>query len=168
MVAGFSWVDWALAIVLLLSVTIGLWRGLVYEILALVGWVAAFAVAKWYGASAASWLPVGEVGSTLRLAAGYAATFFVVLIAWTLMAKLVRMLISATPLTVLDRALGAGFGLARGVLILLMVALVVPLIPPASNSNAWKSSVGAVWLAALIKELKPMWPMPDKSATRDA
>lgn len=167
MVAGFSWVDWALAIVLLLSVTIGLWRGLIYEILSLVGWVAAFAVAKWYGAGAGVWLPIGEAGSTLRLAAGYALTFFAVLIAWTLMAKLVRMLISATPLTVLDRALGAGFGFARGVLILLIVASVVPLIPPASNSSAWKSSVGAVWLSGLLKELKPMWPTPDK-ATRSA
>jgi membrane protein required for colicin V production len=168
MVAGFSWVDWALAIVLLLSVVIGLWRGLVYEILALVGWIAAFAVAKWYGAETAAWLPIGEPGSTLRLAAAYAVTFFAVLIAWTLMAKLVRMMISATPLTVIDRALGAGFGLARGLLILLLVAVLVPLIPPASNSTAWKSSVGAAWLGVMLKELKPMVPMPDRPATRDA
>lgn len=168
MVAGFSWVDWALAVVLLLSVTIGLWRGLVYEILALVGWIAAFAVAKWYGAEAAAWLPIGEPGGTLRLAAAYAVTFFAVLIAWTLMAKLVRMMISATPLTVLDRALGAGFGLARGLLILLLVAVLVPLIPPASNSSAWKSSVGAAWLGVMLKELKPMWPTADRPATRDA
>jgi membrane protein required for colicin V production len=168
MMAGFSWVDWALAIVLLLSVTIGLWRGLVYEILALVGWIVAFAVAKWYGAEAAAWLPIGEPGSTLRLAAAYAVTFFAVLIAWTLMAKLVRMMISATPLTVIDRALGAGFGLARGLLILLLVAVLVPLIPPASNSTAWKSSVGAAWLGVMLKELKPMLPIPDRPATRDA
>jgi membrane protein required for colicin V production len=168
MMAGFSWVDWALAIVLLLSVTIGLWRGLVYEILALVGWIVAFAVAKWYGAEAAAWLPIGEPGSTLRLAAAYAVTFFAVLIAWTLMAKLVRMMISATPLTVIDRALGAGFGLARGLLFLLLVAVLVPLIPPASNSTAWKSSVGAAWLGVMLKELKPMLPIPDRPATRDA
>ena len=168
MVAGFSWVDWVLAIVLVLSVTIGLWRGLVYELLALVGWVVAFAVAKWYGSSAAEWLPVGAAGSSLRLALAYAVTFFAVLISWTLMAKLVRMMISATPLTVLDRALGAGFGLARGLLILLTVAVVVPLIPPASNSAAWKGSVGAVWLAAMLHDLKPLWPARERAATRDA
>lgn len=168
MVAGFSWVDCALAIVLLLSVTIGLWRGLVYEILALVGWVVAFAVARWYGAAAAAWLPFGEPGGTLRLAAAYAVTFFAVLIAWTLMARLVRMMISATPLTVLDRALGAGFGLARGLLILLLVALLVPLIPPAANSPAWKDSVGAAWLGVMLKELKPMWPAQGAPATREA
>jgi membrane protein required for colicin V production len=168
MMAGFSWVDWALAIVLLLSVSIGLWRGLVYEILAIVGWVAAFAIARWYGADAAAWLPIGEAGSSLRLLAAYAVTFFAVLIGWTLMAKLVRMMISATPLTVLDRALGAGFGLARGLLILLVVAVVVPLIPPASNSAAWKSSVGAAWLDVMLKELKPMWPARERAMTREA
>jgi membrane protein required for colicin V production len=35
--AGLSWVDWALAGVLVLSVAVGLWRGLVYELLSLVG-----------------------------------------------------------------------------------------------------------------------------------
>lgn len=168
MVAGFSWVDWALAIVLLLSVTIGLWRGLVYEILALAGWVAAVAVSRWYGASVATWLPLGEPGSVVRLAGAHAVTFFAVLIAWTLMAKLVRMMISATPLTVIDRALGAGFGLARGLLILLLVAVLVPLIPPAANSPAWKSSVGAAWLGVMLKELKPIWPAADRPATRQA
>ena len=34
-----SWVDWALLAVLLVSVVVGLWRGLVFEVLSLVGWV---------------------------------------------------------------------------------------------------------------------------------
>jgi membrane protein required for colicin V production len=158
MIAGFSWVDWALVAVLLVSMAIGMWRGLVYELLSLVGWVVAFVVAQMYGHHAAAWLPVGAAGSALRTTSAYAITFVVVLVAWTMLAKLARMLISATPLTVLDRALGVGFGLARGVLILLVVTLVVTRIPPASNSAAWQSSRAAAWLSAMLHGIDPWRP----------
>ena len=38
--SSLGWVDWALAAVLVLSIAVGLWRGLVFEVLSLVGWVA--------------------------------------------------------------------------------------------------------------------------------
>lgn len=166
MIAGFSWVDWALAAVLLLSVVIGLWRGLVYELLALVGWVVAFVVAQAYAGAVALWLPFGG-GGWSRLALGFGLTFFATLVAWTLLAKLARMMISATPLSVLDRALGAGFGFARGVLILLVVALVVTWTP-ASRASAWQTSRGAAWLGAMLHGLKPLWPAGPPAAGREA
>jgi membrane protein required for colicin V production len=158
MIAGFSWVDWLLAAVLLVSTVIGLWRGLVYELLALVGWVVAFIAAQLWGAAVAPWLPFGAHDGLLRVGAAYGLVFIGTLIAWTLMAKLVRMMISATPLTVLDRTLGVAFGFARGLLILLVVAFVVTRIPPASRSTAWQSSHGAAWLANLLNGLDPLWP----------
>lgn len=165
MLAGFSWVDWALAAVLLFSVAIGLWRGLVYELLALIGWVVAFVVAQAYASTVALWLPFGAGWSRLALAFGL--TFFATLVAWTLLAKLARMMISATPLSVLDRALGAGFGFVRGVLILLVVALVVTWTP-ASRSPAWQSSRGAAWLGAVLNGLKPLWPGGQPAPVRAA
>ncbi len=168
MIAGFSWVDWALAAVLLISATVGLWRGLVFELLSLLGWFVAFVVAKVCGAMVAPWLPVGAEDSWVRLSLAFALTFFATLILWTLLAKLARALVSATPLSVLDRAFGAAFGLARGLLILLAVALVVGLIPPASRSVAWQSSRGAAWLQAALHGLKPWVPTVDPRSTRDA
>jgi membrane protein required for colicin V production len=158
MIAGFSWVDWLLAAVLLVSTIIGLWRGLVYELLALVGWVVAFIAAQLWGAAVAPWLPFGAPDGLFRVGAAYGLVFIGTLIAWTLMAKLVRMMISATPLTVIDRALGVAFGFARGLLILLVVALVVTRIPPASRSTAWQSSHGAAWLGSMLNGLDPLWP----------
>jgi len=70
----------------------------------------AFIAAQLWGAAVAGWLPFGEPGGLLRVALAYALVFIGTLVAWTLMAKLVRMMISATPLTVLDRALGVAFG----------------------------------------------------------
>lgn len=156
--AGIPWVDWAMAAVLALSVVVGLWRGLVYEVLSLVGWVVAFVVAQAYGAAVAAWLPFGgPAGSMGRLAAGFGLAFLGTLIAWTLAAKLVRLLISATPLSVLDRALGSLFGLVRGVVLLLAVALVVKLTP-AARAPAWQASHGAAWLESALQALQPLWP----------
>jgi len=38
--------DWIFAVVLLLSMALGAWRGLVYEVLSLVNWVVAFVLAR--------------------------------------------------------------------------------------------------------------------------
>lgn len=168
MVAGLSWVDWALAAVLLISVAVGLWRGLVYEVLAIVGWVVAFVVAQAGSAWTASWLPVGAPGSLARMAAAFGLTFFATLVAWTLLAKLARTLVSATPLTVLDRALGAGFGLARGVLLLLVFTLVVTWTPLARHWSAWQTSQGAAWLTVVLHGLQPWWPADWAAPRRDA
>lgn len=40
--------DWGLLAVLALSMLLGAWRGLVFEVLSLAGWVLAFVVARWF------------------------------------------------------------------------------------------------------------------------
>ena len=155
--AQLNWVDLALGFVLLLSVVVGMWRGLVYELLSLVGWVVAFIVSQAYGAAVAMWLPLGAPGSMTRLAFAYGVTFIATLIVWTLLAKLVRLMISATPLSVLDRALGSVFGFARGLVILLVVALLVS-FTPLVREHAWQTSRGAQWLGMVLHSLQPMWP----------
>jgi membrane protein required for colicin V production len=155
--ATLVWVDWALVAVVLLSLLLGVWRGLTYEVLALLGWVAAFVAAHAWAPSLAVHLPVGAPGSGLQHAAGFAAVFTVVLVAWTLAAQLVRLLVRATPLNALDRTLGAGFGLLRALLVLLVLTTVV-LLTPASQAPVWRASQGAQWLTELLRDLSPMLP----------
>lgn len=157
MIVGFTWIDWAMALGLAISVMIGLWRGLVYELLSLLGWVVAFVVSRVMGAVVADFLPVAEPGSWVRLSVAYALTFFVTLVLWMLLAKLARTLIAATPLSVVDRVLGAAFGGARGVLILLAVAVVAS-VTPLQRSKLWQASRGAAWLDAGLVQMKPLWP----------
>lgn len=157
--ADLGWVDWCLAAVLALSVLIGLWRGLVYEVMSLVGWIVAYVVAQAFSTQVAPYLPVGTPGGALNLAAAFVATFVLTLLAWMLLAKLVRLLVHATPLTVVDRALGAVFGLLRGAVLLLALATVVS-FTPAARSPAWQASVGAAWLGTVINGLKPVLPEP--------
>ncbi len=154
---GLAWVDWALLAVLLLSVLLGLVRGLVFEVLALAGWVVAWFAAVWLAPLAAGLLPAGSASPGVRHAASFFACFLFVLIVWALLARLVRSLVRATPLSLIDRVLGAVFGLLRGGLLLLALAAVLALTP-AAQSAEWRSSVGAAWLHAAKQALKPMLP----------
>lgn len=154
---ALGWVDWALAAVLLLSIAVGLWRGLVFEVLSLVGWVAAYVAAQVLVASVAPMVPIGTPGGPLNQGVAFALVFVLALIVWALLSRLLRMVIHATPLQVVDRVLGGGFGLLRGAVLLLAVATVVSLTP-AARSPAWQHSQGAAWLAVLLQGLRPVLP----------
>jgi membrane protein required for colicin V production len=155
--AMLPWVDWALLAVLALSVLIGLFRGLVFELMSLGGWLVAYFAAVWFAPEVAPQVPIGTPGSALNQSAALLLCFVAALILWGLLSRLVRMLIAATPLTVPDRLLGAVFGLLRGVVLLLAVATVVSLTPGA-QSTAWKASTGALWLTGAVQGVKPLLP----------
>jgi membrane protein required for colicin V production len=152
-----SWVDATLAGVLLVSVIVGMVRGVTFELLSLAGWVAAWFAAQWLAPAVAPHLPVGSPGSPLNHGAAFALTFVAALIVWSLVSRLVRLLIHATPLSVPDRLLGAVFGLIRGVVLLLAVTTVVGFTPLA-KSAAWQQSRGAAALNAALQVLLPLLP----------
>lgn len=157
LLARIGWVDGTLLAVLLVSVVVGLVRGFVFEVMALAGWIVAWFAAQWFAADLAPHLPLGEPGSPLRHAAAFVACFVAGVIVWSLLARLVRLLVHATPLSLPDRALGAGFGLLRGVVLLLAIATVVALTP-AARSEGWRASTGAMWLNTTMHGLKPVLP----------
>jgi len=155
--SDIGWVDLVLAGALALSVIVGLLRGFVFEVLSLLGWLAAYVIAQWLAPTLAPHLPLGKPGSALNLGAAFVCTFVAALIAWGLSARLLRMLIRATPLSLVDRGLGATFGLLRGLVVLLAIATVIALTP-AAKSSAWRESRGALWLNDALHGLKPMLP----------
>ncbi len=157
-VAG-AWnaVDIAMLAVLLLSMVVGAWRGLVFEVMSLLGWLAAYLAAQWFGPSVAPSVPIGAAGSSINHAAAFAATFIAALLAWSLLSRLLKMLIHATPLGLIDRLLGAAFGVLRGGVLLLAVAAVVTRTPTV-NASTWQQSVGAAWLKTMLIGLKPALP----------
>ena len=152
-----GWVDWTLLALLAASVLVGLWRGLVFELMSLAGWVVAYVAAQVWSPEVALWLPIGARGTALNQAAGFAVAFIGVLIAWSLAARLLRMVIRATPLTLIDRSLGAAFGLMRGGVLLLALATVVA-FTPAARAQAWQESQAAALLRQALQGLKPVLP----------
>ncbi|WP_353140892.1 CvpA family protein [Limnohabitans sp.] len=152
-----SAVDWILLAVLALSLLLGLWRGIVQEVLSLAGWVAAFYVSQMYAPMAAAWLPMEGSSQMLRYAAGFVVVFVAVLVATVLVSFVVKKLISAVGLGPLDRLLGSLFGLMRGVVILLAVTVLVGMTPM-RETMAWKQAQGAQWLQQFLHVLKPVLP----------
>jgi membrane protein required for colicin V production len=151
-----SWLDVALLAFLALSMIVGLMRGFVFELLSLVGWFAAYFVARFATPWAQGWIHVGEPGSSLNYGVAFACVFLAALVVWSIAARLVRALIRATPLSPIDRVLGAGFGLVRGVVVLMIVALVVG-VSPWAQSTLWQKSIGVAWLNAMVHELRPLF-----------
>lgn len=154
---AIGWVDWTLLAVLLASLVVGLVRGLVFEVLSLLGWVAAYVAAQMFSSDVAPHLAVGTAGSALNHGASFAVTFVLALVVWMLLARLVRLLLHATPLTLIDRTLGGVFGLVRALVLLLAIATVVS-FTPAVRAGPWQASHGAAWLGVLLSGLKPVLP----------
>lgn len=157
MTDNLGWIDLGLLAFLVLSIVFGLVRGLVFEVLSLLGWVAAYFAAQWFAPSVAPFIDIGDPGSGLNHGLTFALVFFATLLAWSLAARLVRAMVHATPLSPVDRLLGAGFGLVRGVAVLLALASVVGLTP-LRETTAWQQSEAAVWLNAALQGLKPLLP----------
>lgn len=149
--------DWILLAVVLLSLAIGLWRGLVFEVLSVLGWAAAFFAAQWLAPQVAVHLPGDGLGEPVRHAAAFVLTFVVAVFAAGLLASLLRRLVSAAGLRPVDRVLGAAFGLVRGLLLLLALTVVVEMTTLRS-ADWWRQSQGAPWLSMTLAGLKPALP----------
>ena len=149
--------DWVFVAVLLASMLIGAWRGLEYEVLSLTGWVVSFFVAQWFAADMAELLPMGESPGALRYAAGFVVVFVGSVFVCGFFAWLGKKLVDAIGLRPADRTLGAAFGVLRGLVLLLAVAVVVG-ITPMREAVWWQESQGAPVLSEMLRGLKPALP----------
>lgn len=158
-VAGSAWsiVDMVLALGLALSVVVGAWRGLITEVLALLGWAVAYVAAQWWGPQAGASVPVGEAGSRINVLAGMMLVFVLAWIVWALVSWALRQIIKASGLSGTDRLLGAVFGLMRGVLVALVVFTVVSMTP-LTQWEPWQSAKAVPWLDLVLTGLRPMLP----------
>jgi len=115
--------DYGVIAILFASLALGMWRGLVGEVLALLAWVLAALAAWQFGREIGALITViPDPG--LRILAGYAAVFVGVVFVLALVRLAVRGLLKALGLTAVDRVLGVLFGVARGMLIVLLLVAV--------------------------------------------
>lgn len=109
--------DFAVMAILLVSLLFGLWRGLVYEVLSLMGWPVAFMLSKLFAGNVAPMMPGTQ--ETMRVTLAYAVVFVAALIMWGVLAWLLSRLVKVVGLGWLDRVLGGLFGVLRGGLVML-------------------------------------------------
>ena len=115
--------DIAVIAILLVSLSLGLWRGLVYEVLSLLGWPLAFVLSRVFANDVVPMMP-GEQ-EAMRIMLAYAVVFVAALIVWGILVWLASKLIKAIGLGWLDRVLGGIFGALRGGLVMLALAWLV-------------------------------------------
>ncbi|MFC4158602.1 CvpA family protein [Chitinimonas lacunae] len=149
--------DYAVLIVIGLSILLAVLRGGVSEILSLVAWVLAFFLAQRYASEAAQWLPPEVPTAELRLLAGFIAIFLGVWFVSAIVRITVYQFIKAVGLTPLDRAIGALFGLARG-LVIVVAAVVVAGLTSLPRQPVWRNAMFSPPFEALALTLRPALP----------
>lgn len=152
-----TFVDWTLIGILGLSLLIGVWRGLVYEVLSVFVWIAAFVLAQWYAPEVAAKLPMTGSAQSLRYAAAFVLVFVGTAFVTGLFTQLIKKLVAAVGLRPVDRTLGAIFGLLRGAILLLAIAIVMNMTALRSQAD-WQASQGATMLTGLLMKFKPFLP----------
>lgn len=103
------------------SVLLGWWRGLVYEVLSLLGWVVAYIVARLFALDVAPYLPAVLGAEAIRMVVAFALLFVATLLVGGIVAWLLSKLVKFVGLGWLDGLLGALFGMLRGGFLLLVL-----------------------------------------------
>lgn len=115
--------DLVVLIIFIVSVLLSIVRGIVRESLSLAGWVIAYMAAKIFAKDFVIVLPLSITDDSLRMVISYVAVFLAVLIVMSMVTMLASALIRTVGLGLVDRSLGALFGFARGLLVVLLLVL---------------------------------------------
>ena len=149
--------DYAVLVIVGASVLLSVLRGFVREVLSLAGWIVAFLVASLLSGAAAGWLS-GSIGDeSIRALVAFAAVFLITLIGMSLLAMVVSGLMKKAGLGLEDRLLGGVFGLARGMLIVMVVVLLAGLTK-LPRQPAWTNAMLSAPLEALAGAARPWLP----------
>ena len=87
-------VDWIFLAVLVFSMLLGAWRGLVYEVLSVLGWAVSFYAAQYFAPLVALWLPLQSSSESVRYAAAFVLVFVAVVFTAGLLAFLLKKLMN--------------------------------------------------------------------------
>ncbi|TDR73016.1 CvpA family protein [Paludibacterium purpuratum] len=149
--------DYVVIAILIGSVVVGLVRGLVVEVLSLGAWLIAFWCAKQFSPALTGFVPSTLASQGLRMVVAFLAVFFVVWLLSCLLRVVLTGLLDSAGLGGVNRLLGAGFGLARGALVLAVLTLIAGLTD-LPREPVWRNALLAPPLEAGALVLKPWLP----------
>jgi membrane protein required for colicin V production len=155
--------DYAVIGIVALSLALGLWRGVVGEVIAIIAWIAAVMGALEFGTATGQAVFAGIVDPAIRALAGCTLIFVGILVAMALVRLAVRQMVKALGLSLSDRLLGMIFGLARGVLVVL-VLVAAGGMTSAPQQPWWQEAALAPPLETAVLAVKPL--LPDELAKK--
>ncbi len=140
--------DFALLMALVLSAILGLFRGLVREVLSLAAWIVSFWVAQRYDGIVAERLLQAINPQSLRELAAFLILFLGTIVVLALFNRIMALLVKASRLGVYDRMLGALFGALRGAVVGLVFIALADLTPLPETAQ-WQDSMLADYFRQL-------------------
>ena len=117
--------DWAVVLILVVSVVLSIIKGFVRELLGMASLAAAFVVGAWFYRDAASLFKEVVKTENIALFLGFAFVFLGTLLLGALVIWIVQKLIKFAHIQWFDRLLGAAFGFIRGWILGSVVFLVL-------------------------------------------
>jgi len=152
--------DYGVLFIVVTSALVGLFRGLIREVLALLSWLFAAWVAYSFSGVAAGWMPESLPGGPVaRTVLGFVLLFIVTVIATSLVGALLSAALSSAGLKPADRGLGMVFGLARGGVIIL-VLMTVAGFTSLPEQPFWRDAITRPYAEQAAQAAKPLLP-PD-------
>lgn len=153
-----TWIDYALAAVIAISVLLGVVRGFAREALSLLVWVAAFALSLHYTPTMSDLLADSVSKPWLRLALAFIFLFLATLLVGGLLVFVLARAVHKSGLGGPDRVLGLGFGLVRGLLVV-SVFIAAGQMTPMTQAQWWQSSAVIGHMEGIVGRMKTaVWP----------
>lgn len=149
--------DWAIVIVLGLSTVVGVARGVIREVLSIVGWIVGIVFALKWSPDLAEKIPLDSLGPAVKtiLAAIIIAVFCVFAIG--LLGTLLRKMLEVANISAEDRILGSVFGLLRGV-VFVCAAVFLAGMTSAPTTSMWRHSVCIPLAENGVELMMPLLP----------
>ncbi len=149
--------DWAVLLIVGLSSVLGLMRGAIREVLALVGWVVAFFVARQFGVDFSAMLSNLVAYDSLRLLLSFAVLFVATLLVMALGRMALTEIVKKIGLGGADKFFGLVIGVARGGLIVLVFVLLAGMTALPQQAD-WKNAYTSRWFELMAERVKPWLP----------
>ncbi len=150
--------DYVAIAVVVLSVILGVFRGMVKEVLSLANWVIAFWLANRYGANLAVYMDwAASLSDAAKALVGCAVAFFSAMLIGAILISLLCKIVAATGLGFADRGLGGAFGFARGlfIVLVLMIGAGFTSLP---EQPFWKNAMLSPLAQDAMQKIKPHLP----------
>lgn len=148
--------DYAVLAILGCSLVVGVLRGLLRELVMLAGWVAAFVLATLFSGRITPMMPE-SLGPMLAPPLAYLVIFVAVLLTAGFIALLLTLLAKSAGMGALNRLMGSGFGLVRGLLVVLALVLVAGMTP-LPKEPFWKNAVSSGAFETVIVAMRTLLP----------
>ena len=149
--------DFALLGVIALSTLFAFVRGVIRELIAIVTWIAGFVLAINYAETVARLMSGLDATPVAKHVLAFALILVAVMVVGAIVARMLSSAVRAIGLGFVDRMLGAVFGLARGVLVIVVFALIAGLTA-LPKRDWWQNSTLGQPLADIALSLKPYLP----------